>query len=294
VPRTTIYFYVRQGLLPEPQRTATGRSLFGEQHVTFLWKIAELKRRGYSLPDIKKALETELEQARADDVDLAEVETGRIRAEIIEVASQEFEANGYRGTHVMTIIQKMGINPHIFYRHFPSKFDLLLESFKASAPLPLDGAPQDIVDDSEIGENVVRGLSSDSRWTHLSGALTEAIRAESPLPPETARHVAQVWDAIIINVLRDFERARKPGVPPPPVSEELLAYSMFGAYRSTTMRASWDDTFSAEDLMRAQLFLFFALVAAVSGDVDLRPHMEKYGPSLSEAAAKVPGIPPAL
>ena len=139
------------------------------------------------------------------------LETGRIRAEIIEVASQEFEANGYRGTHVMTIIQKMGINPHIFYRHFPSKFDLLLECFKASAPLPLDGAPQDIVDDSEVGENVVRGLSSESRWTHLSGALTEAIRAESPLPPETARHVAQVWDAIIINVLRDFERARKPG-----------------------------------------------------------------------------------
>jgi hypothetical protein len=170
----------------------------------------------------------------------------------------------------------------------------LLESFKASAPLPLDGAPQDVVDDTEVGENVVRGLGSDSRWTHLSGALTEAIRAESPLPPETARHVAQVWDAIIINVLRDFERARRPGVPPPPVSEELLAYSMFGAYRSTTMRASWDDSYSAEDLMRAQLFLFFALVAAVSGEVDLRPYMEKYGPALREAAAKVPGIPPAL
>jgi hypothetical protein len=69
---------------------------------------------------------------------------------------------------------------------------------------------------------------------------------------------------------------------------------MFGAYRSTTMRASWDDSFSAEDLMRAQLFLFFALVAAVSGEVDLRPYMDKYGPALHEAAEKVPGIPPAL
>ena len=259
-----------------------------------LWKIGELKHRGYSLPDIKLALATELEHARENEVDLAELENGRMRAEIIEAASQEFEANGYKATHVMTIIQKMGINPHIFYRHFPSKFDLLLESFKASAPLPLDGAPQGFVDNSEIGENVVRGLSSDSRWTHLSGALTEAIRAESPLPPETARHVAQVWDAIIINVLRDFQRARGPGVAPPPVSEELLAYSMFGAYRSTTMRASWDDTYSAEDLMRAQLFLFFALIAAVSGEVDLRPRLEKYGPTLGEAAAKVPGIPPAL
>jgi hypothetical protein len=108
------------------------------------------------------------------------------------------------------------------------------------------------------------------------------------------RVVAQVWDAIIINVLRDFARGRKPDAPPAPVSEELLAYSLFGAYRSTTMRASWDDRYSAEDLMNAELFLFFAILAAVSGEVDLRPHMEKYAPALREAASRIPGIPPAL
>ena len=291
VPRTTIYFYIRQGLLPEPQKTATGRSLFGEHHVALLWKIGELKHRGYSLPEIKQALEPELEEARQNDVDLALLETERVRAAIIEAASQEFEANGYRGTHVMTVIQKMGINPHIFYRHFPSKFDLLLECFKASVPLPL--AP-DVVDETEIGENVVRGLGVNGTWTHLSSALTEAIRTESPLPPETARHVAEVWDDITINVLRDFAKVRKPDSPPLPVREELLVYSMYGAYRSTTMRASWDDKFTAEELMRAQLFLFFAIIAAVSGEVDLRPYMDKFGPALHEAAQKVTGIPAAL
>ena len=194
----------------------------------------------------------------------------------------------------MAIIQKMGINPHIFYKHFPSKFDLLLECFKAAAPLPLDGTIADFVDSAEIGESVVRGISGDSRWAHLSTALAEAVRTESPLPPDTAHHLAQVWDAIIINPLRDFERVRKPGAPPLPVKPELLAYSMFGSYRSTTMRATWDDRFSAEDIMRAQLFLFFALVAAVSGEVDLRAPMEKFGPQLHEAAERMQGIPPAL
>jgi DNA-binding transcriptional MerR regulator len=294
VPRTTIYFYIRQGLLPEPQRTATGRSLFAEHHVDLLWKIGELKHRGYSLPEIRAALDKELEEARDNDVDLAQLENERVRWAIIEAASEEFEANGYKGTHVMAIIQKLDINPHIFYRHFPSKFDLLLECFKAAAPLPLVGTPQDVVDDSEIGENVVRGLGRDTRWVHLSAALTEAVRAEAPLPPETARRLAHVWDAVIINVLRDFERVRKPGAPPLPVSEELLAYSMFGAYRSTTMRASWDERFTAEDLMRAQLFLFFAVIAAVSGEVDLGPRLDKFGPALHEAAAGMQGIPPAL
>jgi AcrR family transcriptional regulator len=227
-------------------------------------------------------------------VDLAQLESDRVRSAIIEAASQEFESRGYKGTHVMAIIEKMGINPHIFYRHFPSKFDLLLECFKASAPLPLEGEAQDMVDDNEIGENVVRGISTPGRWHSLSAALTEAIRTEGPLPPETARHLAQVWDAIIINVLRDFEQVRKPGAPPLPVRPELLAYGMFGAYRSTTLRATWDDKFNAEDLMRAQLFLFFALIAAVGGDVDLQPYMDKFGPTLAEAASKMQGIPPAL
>jgi DNA-binding transcriptional MerR regulator len=294
VPRTTIYFYIRQGLLPEPQRTATGRSLFGQQHVDLLWKIGELKHRDYSLPEIKKALSQELEQARETEVDLEQLEIERMRSAIIEAASEEFEANGYKGTHVMAIIQKMDINPHIFYRYFPSKLDLLLECFKAATPLPLAGTAQDMVDNSEIGENVVRGLTSDSRWVHLSGALTEAVRAEGSLSPDIAHRLAQAWDAIIINVLRDFERARRADAPPLPVPQELLAYSMFGAYRSTTMRASWDERFTAEDLMRTQLFLFFAIIAAVSGEVDLGPRMEKYGSALHEAAAKIQGIPPAL
>jgi AcrR family transcriptional regulator len=217
-----------------------------------------------------------------------------VRSAIIEAASEEFETTGYKGTHVMTIIEKMGINPHIFYRHFPSKFDLLLDCFKAAAPLPLEGSALDRVDESEIGEAVVLGLGSDSRWIHLSAALTEATRLEAPLPPETASRLAKVWDTIIVNILRDFERVRKPDSPPLPVSPELLAYSMIGAYRSTTMRASWDDKFHPEDLMRAQLFVFFALIAAVSGQVDLQPLMDRFGPQLHEAAARVHGVPPAL
>ena len=132
VPRTTIYFYVRQGLLPAPQTTDTGRSLYGEDHVALLQKIGELKREGLTLPDIKKALEKDIVRVQESEDDLAGLEDARVRAAILEVASAEFGANGYRGTHVMAIIQKLGINPHIFYRHFPSKLGAARSS--ASSP----------------------------------------------------------------------------------------------------------------------------------------------------------------
>ena len=273
VPRTTIYFYVRQGLLPEPQRTATGRSLFGEQHVALLWKIGELKRRGYTLPDIKKALEKDIARARESDVDLAELEDARVRSAIIEVASEEFEANGYKGTHVMAIIQKLGINPHIFYRHFPSKFDLLLECFKASTPLPLDGeSAHDGGRHCDPARTCVRGLTSDYRWHQLSAALAAGHPDRGSAAPETARRVAEVWDAIIINVLRDFERAAESrAAARVRYRRNCSPTAMFGAYRSASHAGLLGrQVLTPKICMRAHLFVFFAVIAAVRGEVDIQ------------------------
>lgn len=294
LPRTTIYFYIRQGLLPEPQRTATGRSLFAEHHVDLLWKIGELKHRGYSLIEIKQALDTELEQARDSDVDLAVLENERMRAAIIEAASEEFEASGYRGTHVMAIIQKMGINPHIFYSHFPSKLDLLIECWKSATPLPITPIAVGETTPHDFGENVLRGLVGDSRWHQLGACLTGAVRAEAPQDPETMRKLAEAWDAILVNPLRDFAAVRKPGSSLAPVSEELLAYSLIGAHRNARLRASWDDKFDVADLLRAHLFMFFALMAAIAGEIDVASQVAAYESQIQELTAGMDDLPPAL
>jgi DNA-binding transcriptional MerR regulator len=60
VSRSTIYSYVRHGLIPEPQKTAGGRSLYSEDHVDLLQKIGELKRQGRPLAEIKRVLEHEV------------------------------------------------------------------------------------------------------------------------------------------------------------------------------------------------------------------------------------------
>lgn len=294
VSRTTIYFYVRRGLLPPPQTTATGRFLYGEDHVTLLRRIGELKRAGHSLADIKPALDDELARVRESKLDLAELEEARIRGAIIGVASEEFATNGYKGTHVLAIIQKLGINPHIFYRHFPSKLELLFECFKAATPLSIDVLEQGRVEPHDLGENVLRGLASDTRWHYLSGALSEAIRSEGPHDRETTRRLAEVWDAIIVNILRDFESVRKPGSEPSPISDELLAYSLIGAHRNASLRASWDDRFKAADLLRAHLFIFLAVIAAVSGEVDVLSRVTRYESLVDELTAALPNLPPAI
>lgn len=294
VSRTTIYFYVRQGLLPESQKTATGRSLYGEDHVTLLRKIGELKREGYSLSGIKRALEKDLARTNESELDLAELEDSRMRSAIIAAASEEFAANGYRGTHVMAIIQRLEINPHIFYRHFPSKLELLLECFKAATPLPIDANEARELEPHDFGERVLRGLAGGTDWHRLSVALQQAIRSEEPLERETSRRLAEVWDAIIVNIMRDFDEVRPPGSPPSPIKDELLAYSLVGAPRAAYMRASWDDKFKASDLMRAHLFVFFAVMAAVGGEVDIQSRVAGYEPLIQQLTAGMQGPPLAL
>jgi len=294
VPRTTIYFYVRQGLLPAPQKTATGRSLYSEDHVSLLRKIGELKRDDYTLPEIKRALDDELARTRESEVDLAALEDARVRSGILDVASEEFAAKGYKGTHVMAIIQRLGINPHIFYRHFPSKLELLLECFKAATPLPIGPVDLQAEEPHDFGERVLRGLVGDSRWHKLGATLAGAIRSETPQDGETMQRLAEVWDAIIINILRDFERVRKPGSSPSPVPDELLAYSLIGAHRNARLRASWDDKFQVADLLRAHLFVFLAVLAAVGGEVDIRSRVAGYEGLIRELTTDVTGLPPAL
>ena len=67
VTRTTIHFYLRQGLLPRPQKTAASRSLYTDEHVKILQKIAELKRQGLSLAEIENELQPRVDQANEDE-----------------------------------------------------------------------------------------------------------------------------------------------------------------------------------------------------------------------------------
>lgn len=128
--RSAIHFYLREGLLPQPQKTAVNRSPYAEDHVTLLNKIAKLKESGRSLAEIKTALSDDVAKATTTEVDLAGQENERVRQAILRVATEEFLQNGYRQTRVATIIRKAGVTSQVFYAQFPSKGKLLVESFR--------------------------------------------------------------------------------------------------------------------------------------------------------------------
>jgi DNA-binding transcriptional MerR regulator len=294
VSRTTIHYYLREGLLPAPQKTAASRALYTEDHLRLLQRIAELKQRGLSLAEVKEKLGPDLAKANENRVDLAGQENQRIHRAILRLATQEFATKGYRGTHVAAIVRTLGITSQVFYSHFPSKLQLYVESFETFLSWNLAFVEPKVMQADDVGERLLWRLLADDRANEFGAGVMTRVNSEPSLSDaEKHRLSDKAWEKVVARVVEDLESVRQSEVPPP-VSLELLVYSLLGAHHSAVLRASWDERFTRADPIRLHLWLWLAVTAAISGEVDIDSRIARYEDIIREVAARKPETPPAL
>jgi AcrR family transcriptional regulator len=281
--------------LPRPQKTAASRSLYSEDHVELLRKVQQLKRDGRSLTEIKVALDEDLIRAQESGIDLAARENDRIHRTILRVATEEFASKGYEQTHVATIIRRSGVTPQVFYSHFPSKLQLLVESFHTFLSWNLAYVESKLLASSDSGERLLWRLIADHRANEFGSDVLSRISSEGGNGKTDRLKLAeQAWAGVVRQIVLDFESVRAPGSAPPAISLELLSYSLLGAHHNASMRASWDEQFSRADLLRVHLWLWLAVMAAMSGEVDIDSRIVRYEDLIQEVAARDPETPPAV
>jgi AcrR family transcriptional regulator len=291
VPRTSIHFYLREGLLPQPHKTAVNRSLYTEDHVELLQRIQEFKTDGLSLAEIRTALKPDVARIDDDDTDLIALENARIRKTILRVATKEFMDQGYENARVADIIRKAGVTSQVFYVHFPSKAELLIESFKTFMSWNLAFVePQ--LQTADQGERLLWRMLADAGANDLGSSVMSVIRTEVPTGAELNRLVEQAWAPIVSRIVLDLEGSLRQGATTA-ASLELLAYSLVGAMHNSSQRVSWDDTFTREDVLTTHLWLYLAVVAGLSGQVDIDSRVARYEDLIKEVAARKPESPPA-
>ena len=157
-----------------------------------------------------------------------------------------------------------GSLPQIFYSHFPSKLQLLVESFQTFLSWNLDFVEPRLMESTDQGERLLGRLVADHRATEFGSDVFAQIRMEGGLEKgDKLRLAEQAWAGVVGWIIRDFESARALDSPPPPIPLELLAYSMLGAHHNASARASWDEQYSRADLLRTHLWLWLAVVAAL-------------------------------
>ena len=73
-----------------------------------------------------------------------------------------------------------------------------------------------------------------------------------------------------------------------------MAHSLFGAYEQTVFRSFSDTKYTREDLLLTHLWLFLAVQAARSGEIDIDSRLDRYRELVSQLATQMPPLPPLL
>jgi DNA-binding transcriptional MerR regulator len=296
VPRTTIHYYLRQGLLPRPQKTAASRSLYTEDHVKILKEIAELKKAGRSIAQIEAELQHRVERANEANVDLVTQERERIHNRILALAIQEFAVKGYARTHVTALMRRLGITATVFYSHFPSKHALLAECVTVLLKWSLYHADETAAHVEDPAERFLREVFSHSRVFELGATGSAVLCVEAAADgAELRTSIEQSLEATVARIAGQFPTSSSPGTGSGrAVSDTLMALGLVGAYERTALCAPAHPHHSREEVLRAHLWLFLAVQAALSGEVDIDSRLARYDRLITELGATMPPLPPEL
>ena len=286
-PRSTIYYYVRDGLLPAAQKAAASRAVYSDVHVEALREIRRLKEDGVQLDVIRERIRPLVESRQAQEPDLVARRTQQTRDAILQAAALQFARRGYRRTRIGDIIREVGITPPVFYAHFSTKQQLFIEAFNVFVHWMGDLIEPPLADEPDPAVRLLMRFYAYWGLQRLSPDLLSLARAEALQEDgETRAAVQEAQRWITSGPARDLAGLRR-AADDPPVSDELMAYSLYGAGEEVFMRASWDDAYSPREILRAHLFLYLAVDAAYTGRCDTVERLASYEPLID--AARRPG-----
>ncbi len=293
-PRSTIYYYVREGLLPTAQKAAASRAVYSETHLKLLKQIGRLKREGLPLEVIKERLAAQVASARATDVDLVAEQAEQTRQAILVTAARLFARRGYKRTRVADIIAEVGVTPPVFYSHFPSKQQLFIESFGVFVDWMRGFLESSLLEEPDPAARDLARVRGYLGMQALSPDLMALVRSEAFHEDDDTRKVVErSYKDMVRGTLDDLVTMRERRAGELPALDELVAFALLGGVENIVMRASWDDDYSTEDVLWTTLCVFLAVKALYTGRLDLSDELARYRDLITKLASSPPPVPPA-
>lgn len=289
VSRSTIYYYISEGLLPSAQKASATRAVYNQTHFDLLRQIKHLKAQGLSLTEIRARLSAQVQAAANNGVDLVAKQSEETRNAILQTAARRFAEQGYKGTRVADICKEVGVTPQALYGQFPSKRHLFIACYEVYynwMSAQVEPAAAAVADSA--AKLAWRGWASFSIQSFTPDlqamARVEAFHAESDLRPL----VRDIHQKILADTQAELGNERRPGANPSLFDDELVSYALVGALENMQMRASWDNEYTRLDVIRNFLAVFMAVRAAYAGRIDLTGEWEAVAPLVKELVARLP------
>ncbi len=293
VPRQTIYYYVRIGLLPAAQKSSPSRALYTDHHLALLHDIQRLREQGMRPAAIRSRIAGRIEAAGANGVDLVARREEETRDAILTAATRSFALKGFRGTRIADLIAELGITPQVLYQHFPTKRDLFVACYKVAVQYINVFLRDRFAEARDAPERMLWYMYADEGIKAFAPGMF-ALALEAAQHDEQARRdLREAYETIFRDHIEELGSLRtSPDVPPLP--DELVSHGIMGAFEQMLARASLDDRYSWRDVVRTTLGIYLAVLSLYRGELDIGALLEPYEARLSEVAQLPPPVPPEL
>jgi AcrR family transcriptional regulator/predicted DNA-binding transcriptional regulator AlpA len=281
IPRTTIHYYQREGLLPPAHGEGRTVAFYGDEHLRRLQEIKRMREEELlPLKEIKRRISPDGVKARPAEPASARGEATRRR--ILEAAVREFSQNGYRRTKVTDIISSLGIATMTFYRYFPNKRQLFLEVVDSIVNDMIEHVETEIAGEADFIIRMLKRAQSFYVVYSQNQDILQILHGEAAgSDPELSDFAKRIYQRLVRDIVADIEEWRKEGILKD-FDPEFTAYLFLGASQLVSYRMSMDDRYSVHDFLSEALNLLLAIKLLPM--IDLNPLREPYESLVDELA----------
>lgn len=237
---STVYDYLRSGLLQQPVKEGPTKSYFTTLHLDRLKEIRLLRTKGMSLSEIKKYFGNS-SVGEEDSIDA-------VRLEIIDKALELFSKYHYENTKISDITNALNMGNGTFYRYFNSKEELFLDCLER---LPRVLVPKDAWQQVENEADYIqrlrkRGYAMLNAFPSYIGILNYAKLALGGKDKKLARKAAECINSLVTPLMKDLEGAINDGMVRP-VDAEMCAYLLLGINETFGYRLMIEPDYPVEE-----------------------------------------------
>jgi AcrR family transcriptional regulator len=256
LPRSTIQFYLREGLLHPPQKMGKTSAQYNESHLLQLQKIEKIKR-GSRIPIsfLKERLQENgiSHQAISQDYDVRKTagtthEKKKKKQEIIKKAIEIFTQKGYHRTKVADITDSLHISTGTFYIYFKNKRELFIEVIDDVFRNIVGEAASAIKGESDFVKRMeIRGVvfyQNYTKYNEILNQLRAEMTSDDSWPEEK---IKKIYHGLTRPVISEIEEAVQKKVIRK-IDPDLLAYALTGLIEIMSLRLSLDHKYTYKDV----------------------------------------------
>jgi AcrR family transcriptional regulator len=295
VGRSTIYYYIGEGLLPPGQKSSATRAIYDRTHVELLDEIRRLKAEGLGLKDIRARLEVRVDTTAENGYDLVAKQNEDTRNSILQAAARGFAGHGYERARITDICKDAGVTAQVLYANFPSKRHLFIACYQVYYEWMYAQVQPSIDQTSDLNARLAWRSWASYGIQAFSPDLQALSRVEAFHPESELRGlVRELYGKILEDTIQELAAERRADANPGLFDDELVSYAFEGALGNMQMRASWDSKYSKRDVMRTLLAMYMAVRAAYAGRVGLTDEWKAVAGLVDDLAASDPRSPEEL